>query len=183
MINFLSINYLLQLQMDTHESGINLLIWLSTKTMKIPLMIKLVYKALLHIIIRWNKWEKFAVCWGGKWCRKRRLVSKHLSSRGWLAGLCNNIRLLKELGIRNRAIKQASETTECCSQWLWMKRKDPSWAPREKGTHKQIWSARGGPASAECIVNKRHDWWCVPINICWWLTYQQQVSAENLLQI
>lgn len=33
---------------------------------------------------------KVAVCWDGNWCRTTGLVSKYLSSGGWLSGLCSN---------------------------------------------------------------------------------------------
>ncbi|KAL6484312.1 hypothetical protein MHYP_G00063570 [Metynnis hypsauchen] len=43
-------------------------------------------------------------------------------------------KLLRDMGIRGQslrtAIKAASEAAERSSQWLWLKRNDPSWAPR-----------------------------------------------------
>lgn len=55
-----------------------------------------------------------------------------IGSRGIVATL--TIRLLKELGIHcqtlHQTIKEKAATTEHCSQWLWIRRKDLSWAPR-----------------------------------------------------
>ena len=43
-------------------------------------------------------------------------------------------KLLRDLGVKGQsqrtAVKAASEAAERSSQWLWMKRKDPSWAPK-----------------------------------------------------
>lgn len=53
----------------------------------------------------------------------------------WCRGFMgtSNIKLLKELGVRGHsqrtAIKATSEAPERSSQWLWLKRNDPSWAP------------------------------------------------------
>lgn len=55
-----------------------------------------------------------------------------IGCRGFVA--TSTVRLLKELGIHGQAlhqtIKETSTTAERCSQWLWIRRKDPSWAPR-----------------------------------------------------
>lgn len=52
--------------------------------------------------------------------------------RGFIA--TSTLNLLKELGIHGQAlrhtIREAADTAERCSQWLWMRRKDPGWAPR-----------------------------------------------------
>jgi hypothetical protein len=52
--------------------------------------------------------------------------------RGFVA--TSTTRLLRDLGIKGQsqrsAIKAVSEAAEGSSQWLWMKRKDPSWAPK-----------------------------------------------------
>jgi hypothetical protein len=52
--------------------------------------------------------------------------------RGFVA--TSTTRLLKDLGIKGQsqrsAIRAVSEAAEGSSQWLWMKRKDPSWAPK-----------------------------------------------------
>lgn len=43
-------------------------------------------------------------------------------------------KLLRDLGVKGKnqraAIKAASEAAERSSQWLWLKRNDPSWAPK-----------------------------------------------------
>ncbi|XP_059360386.1 taste receptor type 1 member 3-like [Carassius carassius] len=52
--------------------------------------------------------------------------------RGFVA--TSTTRLLRDLGIKGQsqrsAIRAVSEAAEGSSQWLWMKRKDPSWAPK-----------------------------------------------------
>ena len=52
--------------------------------------------------------------------------------RGFVA--TSTTRLLRDLGIKGpnlrSAIRAASETAERSSQWLWMKRQDPNWAPK-----------------------------------------------------
>lgn len=58
--------------------------------------------------------------------------------RGFVAA--STIRLLKDLGIQGRALRQTiksvSEAAERSSQWIWAKRKDPCWAQRTSGpTH------------------------------------------------
>lgn len=66
--------------------------------------------------------------------------------RGWKAKICpvevgcrgfvgkSTIRLLKNLGIRGQAQRQAIKTlsgaAEEASRWLWMKRRDSSWAQK-----------------------------------------------------
>ena len=66
--------------------------------------------------------------------------------RGWKAKVCpvevgcrgfvgkTTTRLLKDLGIRGQAQRQAikalSSAAEWASQWLWVKRRDATWAPK-----------------------------------------------------
>ncbi len=51
--------------------------------------------------------------------------------RGFIA--TSTLNLLKELGIHGQAlrrtIRETSDTAEHCSRWLWLRRKDPRWAP------------------------------------------------------
>ena len=94
----------------------------------------------------------------------------------------STIRLLKELGIHGQAlwntIRSVSEEADKSSWWIWLKRKDPCWAPNASG-----WSlgtvdtgymlradhpAAGCPCGG-CIVwnaetpsdARIHYWWCV----------------------
>ena len=52
--------------------------------------------------------------------------------RGFVA--TSTVRLMKDLGISGQVLRQAikdlSRVAERCSQWLWLKRKDPSWSPK-----------------------------------------------------
>ena len=73
-------------------------------------------------------------------------LSAEAKQRGWRTEVCqveigcrgfvatSTIKLLRDLGIRGHsqhlAIKAASEATERSSQWLWMKKNDPCWAPK-----------------------------------------------------
>ena len=62
--------------------------------------------------------------------------------RGWKAGVCpvevgcrgfvdkTTTRLLRDLGIRGQAIKALSSAAEWASRWLWVKRRDATWAPK-----------------------------------------------------
>lgn len=66
--------------------------------------------------------------------------------RGWKVSVCpveigcrgfvatSTVKLLKELGILGQTlrqtIKQVSDSAEYCSRWLWLRRKDLSWAPK-----------------------------------------------------
>lgn len=55
--------------------------------------------------------------------------------RGFVAS--STIRLLKELGIHGQALRKTirslSEAAEISSRWIWLKRKDPCWAPSTSG--------------------------------------------------
>lgn len=55
--------------------------------------------------------------------------------RGFVAS--STIRLLKELGIHGQALRKTirslSEAAERSSRWIWLKRKDPCWAPSTSG--------------------------------------------------
>ncbi|KAL1282585.1 hypothetical protein QQF64_001388 [Cirrhinus molitorella] len=66
--------------------------------------------------------------------------------RGWKASVCpvefgcrgfvatSTVKLLKELGIHCQTLcqtnREVEDTAEHCSWWLWLRRKDTSWAPR-----------------------------------------------------
>ena len=59
-----------------------------------------------------------------------RYATVEVGCRGFVA--TSTSRLLREMGVRGKAHRQAvkdlSRAADKGSQWLWMKRKDPTWA-------------------------------------------------------
>ena len=74
-------------------------------------------------------------------------LAAQAEQRGWRAKICpvevgcrgfvatSTVRLMRDLGISGQALRQAiketSRVAEWSSQWLWLKRKDPSWSPKQ----------------------------------------------------
>lgn len=42
----------------------------------------------------------------------------------------STISLLWKMGVKGCFLQKATKSAEISSKWLWMKRKDPNWAPR-----------------------------------------------------
>lgn len=63
---------------------------------------------------------------------KASVLPVEVGCRGFVA--TSTVKLLKDLGIHGHTLRQtirkAADTAEYCSRWLWLRRKDPRWAPR-----------------------------------------------------
>ena len=123
---------------------------------------------------RWREWEMATEAKQQKVCPATRVFTATAT-----------IRLLKELGKHAQAPRQTiietSRTAERCSQWFWIRSKDPNWAPQWAP---QCWAYLSGG----CLIKGRNPQrdtqdtsliLLVVTNTFWWLAIYHQTTMRK----